>query len=57
MLWYKKRDKKDIKDPLEKYGEILRNKKTPTTQEPRRRNLTDKSFQNGCDSGFVYYEE
>lgn len=57
MFWGKKKEKKIIRDPIAKYGEIIRNNKVPESKYSRKPGLLDKLFRSGCDSSFVYYED
>jgi hypothetical protein len=57
MFWSKKKEKRPIKDPVAKYGEMLRDKKGLGTKGHKNSGLLDKLFKNGHDSGFVFYED
>ena len=57
MFWSKKKEKKPIKDPVTKYGEMLRDKKDLGPKQRRKPGLVERLFQNGHDSGFVFYED
>jgi hypothetical protein len=57
MFWAKKKEKKTIRDPIAKYGEMIRNNKVPESKDSKKPCLLGKLFRAGCDSSFVYYED
>ncbi len=57
MFWSKKKAKEPIKDPVTKYGEIIRNNKGIDRRIEKKRGLIDRLFKGGCDRDFVYYDE
>lgn len=57
MFWSKKKPRKPIKDPVAKYGEMIRNNKTRRKKYSKKPAMIDRIFPNGCDGDFVYYDE
>lgn len=57
MFWTKKKAREVIKDPVTKYGKLIRDNKVSNPKSEPKKSLLAKLFRSGYDSGFVYYDE
>jgi hypothetical protein len=57
MFFGKKKQEETVRDPVSKYGKLIRDNKVPETESPKKPGLLDRLFRGGCDADFVYYED
>ena len=57
MFWSKKKIDKNIKDPVTRFGEMIRHNRAGKSKKSTVTGDGKKTIPHGCDRGFVYYEE
>jgi hypothetical protein len=57
MFWSKKKSDKNIKDPVARYGELMRKNNSDKVKASPQNGAKIKNPPHGSDREFVYYED